>query len=322
MPPHAEAFATRLLRVHAMASATQPPVDPPSSATSSPTTPAVLAALRRLLRPAIRLAIRRGLMYPALAELLKEVYVDVAARDFVLADKAVTDSRVTLLTGVHRKDVRRLRETAQGLRAPAAPRAVSLGAQIVAAWSATPGCVDAEGRPKPLPRSGGADASTPSFDALVQSVSKDIRPRAVLDEWMRLGVVDVDADDVVTLRAEAFVPAEGFVEKTFYLGQNVHDHLAAAVHNLEGEGPAPLLERCVHYAHVPAAALPDLAALAESGGMKALRAVNARILGGDLPRRTGERDVRVNFGVYFFAEPMREDATDSGSTAGGDDDGR
>jgi hypothetical protein len=274
-------------------------------------TPALRGALARLLRPAIRLAIRHGLMYTAFAELLKEVYVDVAARDFALADKGVTDSRVTLLTGVHRKDVRRLRETRAGLRDPAPPRSVSLGAQIAAAWSSRPDCVDPEGRPRSLPRVSAVPGAA-SFEALVQSVSKDIRPRAVLDEWTRLGVVDVDAaTDTITLRAEAFVPADGFVEKAFYVGQNVHDHLAAAAHNLDGEQP-PLLERCVHYAHVPAAAIPELAALAESTGMRALRAVNARILSGALPRTAGQTDQRVNFGIWFFAEPMdeRAEATD------------
>lgn len=282
-----------------------PPADPSA-------TPAVRAALARLLRPAIRLAIRHGLMFPAFAELLKEVYVDVAARDFALPDKGATDSRVTLLTGVHRKDVRRLRETRAGLRDAAAPRSVSLGAQIAAAWSARSDCIDADGRPKPLPRVA-ADPAVASFESLVQSVSKDIRPRAVLDEWTRLGVVDVDATaDTVALRADAFVPADGFVEKTFYVGQNVHDHLAAAAHNLDG-GQPPMLERCVHYAHVPAAAVPELAALAETTGMKALRAVNARIRSGTLPRTAAAPDQRVNFGIWFFAEPM--DAAAAAATA-------
>lgn len=282
-----------------------------------PVTPALRAALARLLRPAIRLAIRHGLMYPAFAELLKEVYVDVAARDFALTGKGVTDSRVTLLTGVHRKDVRRLRETRDGLRDPAPPRSLSLGAQIAAAWNSRTDCVDADGQPRPLPRLASA-AGGASFETLVQSVSKDIRPRAVLDEWTRLGVVDIDADtDVVTLRAGAFVPADGFVEKAFYVGQNVHDHLAAAAHNLDGDQP-PRLERCVHYAHVPAAAIPELAALAETTGMRALRAVNARILSGALPRTAGEPDQRVNFGMWFFAEPM--DARQAPGVPAGDDD--
>ena len=133
----------------------------------------------------------------------------------------------------------------------------------------------------------------------MQSVSKDIRPRAVLDEWVRLGVVRVDADGYVHLDSAAFVPGSGFEEMTFYLGQNIHDHLAAIGHNL-GSGTERFLERCVHYDHVSPEIVPELARLAELHGMKALRAVNARVAS---PQTVGG-DWRMNFGIYFYAEPL------------------
>src|SRR5258706_10102062 len=71
--------------------------------------PSIVAALRHLLRPLVRLLVARGVTYPMLAELLKETYIDVADRDFRLDAKPATDSRLSLLSGGHRKDVRRLR---------------------------------------------------------------------------------------------------------------------------------------------------------------------------------------------------------------------
>ena len=65
--------------------------------------------LTRLLRPLVRLLIRAGVTFPALSDLLRELYVNVAEHDFALADKEQTDSRISLLTGIHRKEVRRLR---------------------------------------------------------------------------------------------------------------------------------------------------------------------------------------------------------------------
>lgn len=257
-------------------------------------------ALRRLLRPLVRLAISQGLTFPALAELLKAVYVETAARDFALAGKGQTDSRVSLLTGVHRKDVRRLREARATAAQPAMPKSVSLGAQIAAAWSSRAGYIDATGSPVPLPRSAAADA--PSFDALVQSVSKDIRSRVLLDEWVRLGVVEIDAEGLVRLASAAFVPVTGLPEKSFYLGQNIHDHVAAIAHNFS-DG-APFLERCVHYDNVAIGDIAELARLAETHGMKALRAVNARVA--DARRPVSAGDWRMNFGVYFYAEPVSE----------------
>src|SRR4028118_1391499 len=82
----------------------------------SPLEPATLQApLARLLRPLVRLLIRNGITFPAVTELLRELYVNVAEHDFTLPGKDQTDSRVSLLTGVHRKEVRRLR----GAGAPA-----------------------------------------------------------------------------------------------------------------------------------------------------------------------------------------------------------
>jgi hypothetical protein len=263
---------------------------------------ALVSALRRVLRPLVRLMLARGVTFPFLAELLKGLFVEVAERDFALAGKPQTASRVSLLSGVHRKDVQRLRRSAAA-DVDAMPAAVSLGAQLVAAWLATPRYCDRRGRPRPLARSASAGGAL-SFEALVARVSKDIRPRAVLDEWLRLGIVRIDGKDRVCLNAEAFVPVRGFDEKAFYFGQNCHDHAAAAVANLLDAGP-PFLERSVHYDALSAESAAELAVLSARAGMAALKGVNReamRLERGDA-QRPGKRH-RINFGVYFYAEPV------------------
>jgi Family of unknown function (DUF6502) len=267
---------------------------------SKPPITVLVSALRRLLRPVIRLAIHYGLTYPSLAEMLKSVYVEVADLEFQIDGKPQTDSRVSMLTGVHRKDVKRLRsESAVDMRE--LPKSVSLGAQIAAVWSSRPEYLTRDGEPRPLARLS-ADESQPSFDSLVRSVSRDIRSRVVLDEWLRLGVVSMDEDNVVLNRA-AFVPASGFEEKAFYLGQNLHDHAAAIAHNVVTER-APMLERCVHYDGIDGEAITDLANAAEVWGMRALRAVNSKVLEGGEVQGSGLGKWRMNFGLYFYAEPM------------------
>jgi hypothetical protein len=272
---------------------------------------ALVRALRRLLRPLVRLLLANQVTYPFLANLLKAVYVEVADRDFAIADRPQTVSRLSLLTGIHRKDVKRLREAPPPDDAP--PPNVSLGAQLVARWTGRPEFLDGEGRPRRLPRWRGRTGG-PSFEELVASVSKDIRPRAVLDEWLRLGVVEIDAEDRVRLIVEAFVPEKGFDEKAFYFGRNLHDHIAAGAHNLAGRSP-PLLERSVYYGELSAESADELAALAEQKGMDALRAVNRRAL--ELREREASeapRTLRINFGIYFYREP-----TAGGGSAGGAD---
>ena len=266
----------------------------------------LITALRHLLRPLVRLLVARGFTYPMLADLLKEIYVDTADRDFRLDGNPPTDSRVSLLSGVHRKDVRRLR----GAAAPqeeAVPDAVALGAQLAAAWTTGRDFVDAKGRPRRLARLA-SQGGKRSFEALVESVSRDIRARSVLDEWLRLGVAELDKEDRVVLKTAAFVPARGFDEKAFYFGHNLHDHIAAAAHNLLREGP-PFVERSVHYDELSARSEAELAALAEEKGMSVVQAVNRKAIaceerdrGDTAPRR------RFTFGIYFYSAAAGETA--------------
>jgi hypothetical protein len=272
--------------------------DTPTSQVNGDPSPQLVAALKALLHPLIRLLMAKQVTYTYLVGLLKDIYVEVAERDFPVEGKRQTDSRISLLTGVHRKDVRRLRGARHHADEP--PPSVSLGAQLVARWTGLPEYLDETGRPRPLRRLPRTGVGGPSFEGLVRSVSKDIRPRSVLDEWLRLGVARVDEDDYVWLNVGAFVPERGFEEKAYYFGRNVHDHLAAAVHNLLAEGP-PFLERSVYYDELSAESVKALGVLAEEMGMKALHAVNRKAI--ELQAQDvghPEARERMNFGIYYF----------------------
>lgn len=200
------------------------------------------------------------------------------------------------MTGVHRKELRRHRDAA----ATPAPYQASVGSQVAALWLGRPGLQDAAGRPRPLPRA--AAPGEPSFEQLVSAVTTDIRPRAVLDDWLDQGLLDTDADGRLVLRAEAFLPQPGRAEQMFFLGRNLHDHIAAAAANVAG--PAPFLDRSVHYDGLSPEAAERLAALAREAAQRMLLDVNRAALAiaeaddaasGDAPRHA-----RVNLGAYLF----------------------
>ena len=120
------------------------------SSTATPS-PALARALRAALRPLVKVMLAQGVTLGYLTELIKSLMVDVAQTDFPLEHKAPTDSRISLMTGVHRKDVSRLREQLK-TNTDHTPRAVSLGAQVVAVWVGSPQYLDPQGEPLPLPR--------------------------------------------------------------------------------------------------------------------------------------------------------------------------
>ena len=159
--------------------------------------------------------------------------------------------------------------------------------------------VDGHGR---LPRQRVEDGG-PSFDSLVESVSTDIRPRVVLDEWVRQGLARIDDDDFVHLDIEAFVPSEEFADLAYYFGLNLRDHIAASSHNLLGDEPS-MLERAVYYEALSPKSVEVLAELSRELGSDALVKVNQKAFElAEQDEDSSEASERMTFGVYFYTGP-------------------
>lgn len=258
-------------------------------------------AIRRILRPLVKFMIAQGITFPALSQLLKALFVEVAVTEFPLEERRHTDSRVSMLTGIHRAEIKRLTSEDRGT-IDEAPPTVSLGAQLVARWISDRDYLDRHGNPKPLARHA-SDGGELSFEALVASIRTDIRSRPLLDEWLRLGVVEIDEHDRVHLKAKAFVPTKGFAEKAFYFSQNLHDHVAVNVANML-DSDASMLERSVYYNRLTPASVETLAKLSADLGARTIQDINRLAL--ELARLDSGRpnaDQRINFGLFFYTSP-------------------
>ena len=266
----------------------------------TPASTLLLNAVLRLMHPLVRMLLREGVGYPAFAAALKPVFLDAARAELGTRDMAATDSALSLLSGVHRRDVRRLtREASSATTQDASlPRSHSLAGEVVARWMSEPPWLDADERPRVLPRSGEL-----SFDALVDGVSRDVRPRAVLDELLRLGLVQEDGEQVA-LAAEGFAPRQGQAEMAALMADNLHDHAAAARANLQ-DG-ANFLEQAVYVDDIGAASVEALHRESVAAWRQSMRVVlrqarqrfdaDAR----ELPPEA--RRHRVRFGAYFYSE--------------------
>jgi hypothetical protein len=195
---------------------------------------ALLAALRAVLGPLSRLAVARGLPYAALEETLKlsVVQAAAAANPGVPLQRGV--SRITAATGINRREATRLVERllADEDSAAAQPAARSLPASVYTHWMSSPNYRGADGRPRTLPRQGKA----PSFETLAQEITRDVHPRSLLDELLRLQMAQLDeASDTVSLAGEGFVPSGDHARLLGFLADNVGDHLQAGVDNVLGQ---------------------------------------------------------------------------------------
>ena len=263
--------------------------------TSQPTL--ALDRVLRVLQPLVRLLLRSGVTYPVFAAALKRVFLAAAQQELAGRQMAATDSAVSLLSGVHRRDVRNLSRGDSAAKAsPPAP--LGMAAQVVARWMNDASYQDAKGGTRALPKAGDA-----SFDTLVASVSRDVRPKAVLDELLRLGVVQDTADGVV-LEGSGFAPRQGFEEMSWLMAQNLQDHAAAAVANLHDEGN--FLEQAVFVDELTAESatrLQQVSVLAWKAAFKTVMQEAQTRFDSDASTAAPEaRQHRARFGVYFYSE--------------------
>jgi len=259
----------------------------------------LLASVARILRPLVKLLVANGITLPTAVEMLKDAYVKVACADFRIGNAKPPDTRVSLLTGVHRKDVKRLRE---GLRPTGASGMAALNvlSEVVTRWATDRRYVGKDGKPRALPRS--AAGSARSFADLAYGISSDLKPRPILDELLRLGMVSVDDQGRVTLRVEAFVPSRMGDEKIYFFGENSGDHVAAGVHNLLGDSPV-FLDQAVYSDDLSPDGVSELLHLSRdlwSGVLKTLVRRTAALEVRD--KAAGRATQRLNVGMYFYAE--------------------
>lgn len=259
----------------------------------------LLASIGRILRPLARLMIANGIMLPAAVEMLKNAYVKVAATDFRIDGDPPPDTRISLLTGVHRKDVKRLRGGGQPAREDAG--SLNVLSEVVTRWASDRRYLGRDGKPRVLARSARAGAG-PSFDALAYGISSDLKPRPILDELLRLDMVELDEGDRIRLKVEAFVPSRAGEEKALFLGENVGDHLAAGVHNLLDETP-PFLDQGIYSDDLSPESVNALLHLSREQWSEVLKVIVRRTA--ELEARdkaAGRGTQRLNVGMYFYSE--------------------
>ena len=247
-----------------------------------------------MLAPLARAFIRQGITYPQFAASLKLVFLEEARHELRARNQRETDSAVSVLSGVHRKEVRAVGATA----APQMSLALTLASQIFTRWVTDPVYRDKRNKPRDLPRSG----SKHSFDTLAISVSTDVHPRTALEELVRLGIVTMKGE-LVHLNARAFVPRQGFKETAALFSHNLADHLAAGAHNLTSQDDEKFLEQSIFAKDLTAEATAQLGLFAREIWVKAFEKVVPRAEAlVERDKGNPQANQRMRFGIYFYAE--------------------
>lgn len=263
------------------------------------------SAVSTLLRPLVRILLRNNISYMTFTALAKGVYVQVAREEFQLTGRKQSISRVALLTGLSRKEVLRIKRFTSPDDS-AFTEKQSRAARVIGGWVRDSRFHDVDNRPALLP----LDGEGATFSSLVKTFSGDIPPRSVIDELIRLGVVEHLEDGRVRLLTPAYVPRTGTAEKLNILGTDVADLINTIDHNLDSAENEPFFQRKVCYNSFPVGHLPQLRRLAADCSQELLEELDRWMSRYD--QETGEADSaperrRAGIAIYYFEGPALED---------------
>jgi len=253
----------------------------------------------------VRILLRNGVSYRTFSDLIKWVYVDVASKEFGIKDRKQSTSRVSVITGLSRKEVVRVR----GLSRPddhANTEKYNRAARVIAAWRRESEFLDPKGNPAPLPMAGPAS----TFSELVKRFGGDVPVRATLDELIRVGAIHRLEDGRVSLLSRAYIPESSDSKKLHILGTDVGHLISTMDHNLRHDPIGPFFQRKVAYDNLPDDVLPQFRKLASKRAQALLERLDEWLSHHDrdvTPTVKGPGRNQAGLGIYYFEEPYPEE---------------
>ena len=260
---------------------------------------AAFASVRLWMRPMVRLLLRCGVTWKELAELCKLLYVEVAAEDYGKHGRPANASRVAILTGLSRRDVKRAKDLL-GQRADAefaAIERIDHASRVLSGWFQDPDFVDAKGKPRLLPPDGER-----GFEALLKRYAPDIPPTAMRKELESVGAVRATPQGKLRAVARYFMPMSLDPAAVVRSGSVLHDLAATVTHNqLRGEGAPSRFEGRATNARVRRVSRRAFREFLETRGMAFLEAVDAWLTAHEA-KNDDEKTDRVGVGVYLIMD--------------------
>jgi hypothetical protein len=195
--------------------------------------------LIELLRPAVRFALRRGVKVRALVEELKHLLVEEAHKELTRTEEGVTVSKLSVMTGLQRRDVQRLASTSSE-----SAQHLDLMTRVIGAWCANPKFSKGN-RAVELSLEGGDN----DFASLVRGVSQDVNPATVLFELERLRLVERSGDTLRLLWNSYQIT--GDIDDAYVLLQrDIHALVEGVDSNIRQTSSIPNLHISTHFDNV------------------------------------------------------------------------
>ena len=186
----------------------------------------ILDAFFIVLRPIAKILLRFGIGYREFAEVTKSAFVDVATSEYGIRGRPTNISRVAVMTGLTRKEVRRLRDKLEADEQTVVARTTPMW-EVLHYWHADEEFLDSSGRPSELPFQG----ESGSFSNLVRRFGGDIPPGAMRAELKRVGAIEEVDGGLLRVVKRSFRPEGNQETLVNSLLHSVYALLNTVAHN-------------------------------------------------------------------------------------------
>jgi len=247
-----------------------------------------------MMKPLVRLLINQGVTHADFADALKDVYVDSAIRHYGQEER-INQSRIAILTGLTRKDVRNVIDRAAV--SGSENRLYSRPERVLAGWYNDPAYAGPYGVPFELPYEA-AEVGQKSFVELVRAYSGDMSPKAMLEELKRGGSV-IEIDGSIKAVRRDFEPGALSSKLIVRLGEIGHKFFSTAAANIEKkELGGGYFDRLVYSERgCTSNVIRDFDVFVKKSGQEFLEALDTWIAAHEQFNEAG--DVRKETGVYM-----------------------
>ena len=249
-------------------------------------------SLRKILRATVRILLRNGMSYGEFDQITRQCFVDVAFRGFAPAGKKQTISNVAILTGLNRKEVKKLHEfdaDHDGQEAGKYNRAV----RVLGGWLNDPRFLRKDGNPRDLESEGEG-----SFSELVKQYSGDMPVAAMQKVLTQSGNIEVSDDGRLRLLSHAYLPADDPEEKIAILGSDTSQLIETIEFNMTAPEEALRFQRKASNPRVAVASIPEIKQFLRRKGQAFLEEVDLYFTQHEA--REDEPGAELSVSVYYY----------------------
>ena len=224
--------------------------------------------VQKILVALIRTLLRNGMAYGEFDKIARKCFVDVAYRDLSVPGKKQTVSNVAILTGLNRKEVKKLHELDND-QPTSYNKQYNRCIRVISGWVNDPLFQRGDGLPKDLDFEGEA-----SFSVLVRKYSGDMPVAAMQKALVLSSNIAVTGNNQIRLLSHAYLPSDDPMEKLTILGSDTQQLIETINHNITAQQDDLHFQRKASNHQVAAKMIPSVKHFLQRKGQTFLEEVD------------------------------------------------